>query len=81
MQADGSGLIQLTDDPSGERHWISSYDISGNANKVVFTSGVDYLDETTRYRIFTDLWEVRTLLLPTELRPELSNAEDYGFRD
>ena len=43
VQADGSGLIQLTDDPSGDRRWITSYDISGNASKVVFTSGVDYL--------------------------------------
>lgn len=45
------------------------------------SSGVDYLDETTRYRIFTDLWEVRTLLLPNEVLPPLENAEDYGFRD
>ena len=28
------------------------------------SAGVDYLDRTTRYRIFTDLWAVRTLLLP-----------------
>jgi tryptophan 2,3-dioxygenase len=44
------------------------------------SSGVDYLDETTKYRIFTDLWEVRTLLLPEKIRPELPDAEDYGFR-
>jgi len=45
------------------------------------SSGVDYLDETTKYRIFTDLWAVRTMLLPQELRPEIPNAEKYGFRD
>ena len=44
------------------------------------SSGVDYLDETTKYRVFTDLWEVRTMLLPRELRPGLANAEDYGFK-
>ena len=27
------------------------------------SSGVDYLDMTTKYRIFKDLWEVRTILL------------------
>jgi len=45
------------------------------------SSGVDYLDATTKYRIFTDLWEVRTLLLPREARPGLPGAEEYGFRD
>ena len=28
------------------------------------SSGVDYLDQTSRYRIFPELWAVRTLLLP-----------------
>ena len=28
------------------------------------SAGVDYLDQTARYRIFTELWAVRTLLLP-----------------
>jgi len=45
------------------------------------SSGVDYLDRTTTYRIFTDLWAVRTMLLPADLRPGLPNAEEYGFRD
>jgi tryptophan 2,3-dioxygenase len=45
------------------------------------SSGVDYLDQTTTYRIFTDLWAVRTMLLPADLRPGLPNAGDYGFRD
>ena len=43
------------------------------------SSGVDYLDATTSYRVFTDLWSVRTILIKTELRPKLINREFYGF--
>ena len=43
------------------------------------SSGVDYLDATTKYRIFGDLWGVRTILLKPELRPILLNGEIYGF--
>jgi tryptophan 2,3-dioxygenase len=44
------------------------------------SSGVDYLDQTTRIRIFTDLWSVRTILLPRKLLPEVSNSDFYGFQ-
>jgi tryptophan 2,3-dioxygenase len=43
------------------------------------SSGVDYLDQTTRYRIFDELWTVRTILLPKEELPPLEHAEVYGF--
>jgi tryptophan 2,3-dioxygenase len=43
------------------------------------SSGVDYLDKTTRYRIFKELWSVRTLLLAPENLPPLLNPELYGF--
>ena len=43
------------------------------------SSGVDYLDATTRYRIFTELWTVRTILLPREHLPPLTHPEFYGF--
>ncbi|HBP19269.1 MAG TPA: tryptophan 2,3-dioxygenase, partial [Planctomycetes bacterium] len=43
------------------------------------SSGVDYLDATTRYRIFTELWTVRTLLLPRNALPKLAHPERYGF--
>lgn len=43
------------------------------------SSGVDYLDQTARYRIFPELWAVRTLLLPREALPELLAREAYGF--
>jgi tryptophan 2,3-dioxygenase len=43
------------------------------------SSGVDYLDRTTAYRIFDHLWEVRTILLPKESLPALERPEVYGF--
>lgn len=43
------------------------------------SGGVDYLDATASYRIFRDLWAVRTLLLPKALVPDLQSAERYGF--
>ena len=43
------------------------------------SSGVDYLDMTTKYRVFTDLWGVRTVLLKTEDLPELMSPEYYSF--
>jgi tryptophan 2,3-dioxygenase len=41
--------------------------------------GVDYLDRTAAYRIFTELWTVRTLLLPRQALPALRAPELYGF--
>ena len=43
------------------------------------SSGVDYLDATTKYRIFVDLWAVRTLLVKRDALPEMGNADFYGF--
>lgn len=43
------------------------------------SDGVDYLDQTSRYRVFTDLWAVRTVLLPKDDLPPLRAAERYGF--
>jgi tryptophan 2,3-dioxygenase len=43
------------------------------------SSGVDYLDETARYRIFPELWAVRTLLLPRAVLPPLQQPEVYSF--
>jgi tryptophan 2,3-dioxygenase len=45
------------------------------------SAGVDYLDQTAlRYRIFGDLWGVRTLLLRKPSLPELENPDEYRFR-
>jgi tryptophan 2,3-dioxygenase len=43
------------------------------------SSGVDYLDRTAAYRIFDELWAVRTLLLRRDALPPLTNAAFYGF--
>lgn len=44
------------------------------------SSGVDYLDQTAlRYRIFRDVWAVRTLLVRQAELPALERAESYGF--
>jgi tryptophan 2,3-dioxygenase len=43
------------------------------------SSGVDYLDETARGRIFPELWAVRSLLLPRTALPELRHPALYGF--
>jgi len=43
------------------------------------SGGVDYLDKTLGYRVFRDLWAIRTVLLPKDRLPELRNASFYGF--
>ena len=43
------------------------------------SSGVDYLDEAARGRIFPELWAVRSLLLPRRELPALRDPEFYGF--
>jgi tryptophan 2,3-dioxygenase len=45
------------------------------------SGGVDYLDQTAmRYRIFDEIWAVRSILLPNELVPELAHPEVYRLR-
>ncbi len=44
------------------------------------SSGVDYLDTTAlRYRVFREVWAVRTLLLRKGDLPALAHPEIYGF--
>lgn len=43
------------------------------------SSGVEYLDRTTRPRIFGDLWTVRTLLMPKDRVPPLDDPAGYRF--
>ncbi|DAC32439.1 MAG TPA: tryptophan 2,3-dioxygenase, partial [Candidatus Poseidoniaceae archaeon] len=43
------------------------------------SSGVDYLDATTKYRVFVDLWAVRTMLVKRDAIPDVGNPEFYGF--
>ena len=44
------------------------------------SSGVDYLDMTTKYRVFIDLWSVRSILIKKEALPTLKNPGFYGFK-
>lgn len=44
------------------------------------SSGVDYLDKTTKYRVFQELWAVRTVLLRKDALPDLGDPEAYGFQ-
>lgn len=43
------------------------------------SSGVDYLEATLQYRVFGDLWAIRTILIKREALPELQQPEFYGF--
>jgi len=46
------------------------------------SSGVDYLDGTAlAYRVFRDLWAVRTHQIRSGANPPLENAAFYGFRN
>lgn len=45
------------------------------------SDGVAYLDETAlSYRVFTEIWAARTLLLPPDLCPAVVDADWYGLR-
>jgi len=43
------------------------------------SNGVEYLDATASYRVFRDLWAIRTVLLPRDQVPELLRPDVYGF--
>jgi tryptophan 2,3-dioxygenase len=46
------------------------------------SAGVDYLDQTAlQYRVFRDVWAVRTLLLREAALPPARNADYYGFAE
>ncbi|HVI00015.1 MAG TPA: tryptophan 2,3-dioxygenase family protein [Enhygromyxa sp.] len=46
------------------------------------SAGVDYLDQTAlQYRVFRDVWAVRTLLLREAALPKVRNARYYGFAE
>lgn len=64
-----------------QRHARMVERIIGRRTGTGGSAGVDYLDQTAlRYRVFGDLWAVRTLLLPKRSVPTLGNADDYRFR-
>lgn len=64
-----------------QRHARMAERIIGRRVGTGGSSGVDYLDQTAlAYRIFPDLWAVRTILVRRDLLPDPSHTEEYGFR-
>jgi tryptophan 2,3-dioxygenase len=63
-----------------QRHARMVERIIGRRTGTGGSSGVDYLDQTAlRYRIFRDVWAVRTLLVRHAELPALKRPEFYGF--
>jgi tryptophan 2,3-dioxygenase len=63
-----------------QRHARMVERIIGRRTGTGGSAGVDYLDQTAlRYRIFRDVWAVRTLLVRKSELPPLESPELYGF--
>jgi tryptophan 2,3-dioxygenase len=64
-----------------QRHARMVERIIGRRTGTGGSAGVEYLDTTAlKYRVFRDLWAIRTLQIPRDLAPELRNAAFYGFK-
>jgi len=65
-----------------QRHARMVERIIGKRTGTGGSAGVDYLDTTAlRYRIFRDLWAIRTLQIRRAAAPSLKHAEFYEFRN
>ena len=63
-----------------QRHARMVERIIGRRTGTGGSAGVDYLDQTAlKYRIFREVWAVRTLLVRKSELPALENAGFYGF--
>ncbi len=63
-----------------QRHARMVERIIGRRTGTGGSAGVDYLDQTAlKYRIFRDVWAVRTILVKEAELPPLENATFYGF--
>lgn len=64
-----------------QRHARMVERIIGRRTGTGGSAGVEYLDQTAlRYRVFDDVWAVRTLLLREGAVPPIDNADDFRFR-
>lgn len=64
-----------------QRHARMVERIIGRRSGTGGSAGVDYLDDTARkYRIFRELWAVRTLLVREGLLPVVEQRDFYDFR-
>jgi len=65
-----------------QRHARMVERIIGRRTGTGGSAGVDYLDKTAlSYRVFRDLWAIRTLQVRRDAAPELQHPEFYGFRN
>lgn len=65
-----------------QRHARMVERIIGRRTGTGGSAGVEYLDRTAlEYRVFRDVWAVRTLLLRQAALPALDNADYYGFAE
>jgi len=63
-----------------QRHARMVERIIGRRTGTGGTAGVDYLDQTAlKYRVFPDLWAVRSLLINPEIAPDLKGADFFGL--
>lgn len=62
-----------------QRHARMVERIIGRRTGTGGSAGVDYLDSTSKYRVFRDLWAVRTLLLRSGALPPLLRPEAYNL--
>ena len=63
-----------------QRHARMAERVIGRRAGTGGTAGVAYLDKTAlKYRIFRDLWAIRTLQIRREAAPGLRKPEYYGF--
>lgn len=63
-----------------QRHARMAERIIGRRVGTGGSDGVDYLDRTSKNRIFKDLWAIRTVLLEKNSLPPLENEEFYNFK-
>ena len=65
-----------------QRHARMVERIIGRRTGTGGSAGVDYLDKTAlSYRVFRDLWAIRTLQVRRDAAPPLERADFYGFRN
>jgi len=65
-----------------QRHARMVERIIGRRTGTGGSAGVDYLDKTAlSYRIFRDLWAIRTLQVRRDAAPALERADFYDFRN
>lgn len=63
-----------------QRHARMVERIIGRRTGTGGSAGVDYLDQTAlKYRVFREVWAVRTLLVQKSMLPPLENPAFYGF--